>query len=494
VDDWLGRILDERYRVDACIGRGGMGVVYRGTHLELGKRVAIKRLDARLSREVQAYERFRREAVAASRIESPYVVQVFDWGKGYDNSPFIVMELLEGKSLRRHFEQEGRLIPLEAARIAAQILKGLQRIHQANVLHRDLKPENVFLCEYDHETTFVKLLDFGISKSLEPYDESNGVTGTGEVLGTAAYMSPEQAHGERSIDGRSDLYSLGAVLYEALTGNAPHTGRTYAAMLVDICTRDADDVRVHGPLIPEALAQVVSRALKRDKELRFPTATDFLDALLGAMPTLQPKYEKKRATLTPTQDGTLEQTARAIDEVSHAGRSVVTSGAFSASSKPAPATSTRDAMKTDGTPPHINSTSISDNATNRRNGVSTSLSKKTRWGVGVLAALATFAAVTHWRTRFSTTSNATPPLSSKTLSTTAPDRVASSSSVTSDDNATSPSSEVITETAPRSSRSVKRPLVLPSVTRQFTPASASNTNVQSGAGVAGSLKLRRTMP
>jgi serine/threonine-protein kinase len=286
-----------------------MGIVYRGTHLELGKRVAIKRLDARLAVDASSFERFRREALAACRIESPYVVQVFDWGKAPDNSPFIVMELLDGRSLRDHFEREGRLEAVEASAIAVQILKGLYRIHQAQVLHRDLKPENVFLCDYNEEAPFVKLLDFGISKQLIKTAPAEQVTDTGVVLGTATYMSPEQAKGDKELDARSDLYSLGAVLYEALTGTAPHRGMTYAAILVDICTRDADDVRLHCPLIPEALALVVKRALERDREARFSTALEFLDALVDAVPSLNIRKDSSRRSQPPEVTRTIAHAA-----------------------------------------------------------------------------------------------------------------------------------------------------------------------------------------
>jgi serine/threonine-protein kinase len=275
-----------------------MGIVYRGTHQALGKRVAIKRLDHRLATEPQAYERFRREAIAACRVDSPFVVQVFDWGKAPDDSPFIVMELLEGKSLRAHLELEGRLLPDAAVQIAVQILKGLHRIHQAEILHRDLKPENVFLCEYDQATPFVKLVDFGISKQLGPAADTESVTRTGTVIGTATYMSPEQALGETPLDARSDLYSAGAVLYEMLTGTAPHIGRSYEATLVDLCTRDADDVRLSCPLVPEPLALVVKCALARNREQRFASAADFLEALLKSMPSLRVE-RTSNATLHP---------------------------------------------------------------------------------------------------------------------------------------------------------------------------------------------------
>jgi serine/threonine-protein kinase len=283
-DDWLGLVLAERYVVEERIGRGGMGVVYRGIHRELGKPVAIKRLDRRLATEALAFERFRREAIAASRVNSPYVVQVFDWGKASDDNPFIVMELLEGQNLRAYLDAEGRLEPSTAVAISAQILKGLHRIHQAHVLHRDLKPENVFLCDYDHERPFVKLLDFGISKGIDGNDIGS-LTRAEAILGTAAYLSPEQVLGEPPPDVRSDLYSLGVVLYEMLVGHAPHAGKTYEATLVEICTHEAEDVRLANPLIAPRLAEVVRVALSRDRDQRFESAVTFLDALKGAHPS-----------------------------------------------------------------------------------------------------------------------------------------------------------------------------------------------------------------
>lgn len=283
-DPWLGTVVGERYRIEEWIGQGGMGVVYRGQHLELGKRVAIKRLDARIASDRDSFERFRREAVAASRIESPHVVHVFDWGKAADGSPYLVMELLEGCDLRGLFAREGRLSPEQAAAVMIQVLRALMRTHEAKIIHRDLKPENVFLCRYDADELYVKLLDFGISKRTADEPKLRTVTRRGVILGTASYMSPEQARGDADLDARSDLYSVGAILFEALTGRVPHLGRTYEAILVDICSRDADDVRLHAPLVPEPLALVIARALKRDPKERYPSAKEFLDALIGAVP------------------------------------------------------------------------------------------------------------------------------------------------------------------------------------------------------------------
>jgi len=285
-DPWVGSVVGGRYRVDAWIGQGGMGVVYRGEHLELGKRVAIKRLDQRIASDPDWFERFRREAIAASQIDSPHVVHVFDWGKAADGSPYLVMELLDGCDLRQLFQREGRLLLESATAIVGQILRALIRTHHAQIIHRDLKPENVFLCRYDSDEPHVKLLDFGISKRTTEQHHDGTVTRRGVILGTASYMSPEQARGEVELDARSDLYSVGTILFEALTGRVPHAARTYEGTLVDICTRDAEDVRLHAPLVPEAVAVVVAQALQRDVTLRFQTAKAFLDALTAAVPEL----------------------------------------------------------------------------------------------------------------------------------------------------------------------------------------------------------------
>lgn len=309
-DPWLSSVVGQRYRIEARIGQGGMGVIYRGQHLELGKRVAIKRLDARISSDPNSFERFRREAITASQIESPHVVHVFDWGKAEDGSPYLVMELLEGCDLRQRLMAEGRLLAEQAATVAAQILRALIHTHHAQIIHRDLKPENVYLCRYDEDETYVKLLDFGISKRTEAHLAAAQVTRAGVVLGTASYMSPEQARGDPELDLRSDLYSVGAILYEMLTGRVPHRGRTYEATLYDICTRDADDIRLHAPLLPEALAKVTARALERDPKRRFQSAKEFLDALVAAVPALAPlsfdSGAEKRLDLHHNTTGSLD--------------------------------------------------------------------------------------------------------------------------------------------------------------------------------------------
>ena len=282
LDRLIGSTVAGKYHIDRLIGRGGMGAVFQATNAGIGKRVALKFLGAETSKDVDAATRFQREAEAASLAESPHIVQIFDSGRSEQGLPFLVMELLTGEDLRARLRREGRLAPEAAARIALQVLKALRQAHGAGIVHRDLKPDNVFLCQRDDEPAFVKIVDFGISK-LQQSPGVDTLTHKGAVLGTAFYMSPEQAQSFSDIDGRTDLFSVGAILYEMLTGQPPHSAPTYEAVLIAICTRDADDVRAKAPEVPEKLARVIARALKRDREERYQSAEEMLDDLDAAM-------------------------------------------------------------------------------------------------------------------------------------------------------------------------------------------------------------------
>ncbi len=275
----VGMVIADKYRVLRELGRGGMGAVYEAVHTGIGKHVALKFLEGDLERDGQAKARFLREAQTASLVESPHIVHIFDSGCTSDGTPFLVLELLHGEDLRARLRREGRLPVEEAVAIAEQTLHALMRTHAAGIVHRDLKPENIFLCEHEGTNVFVKLLDFGISKVNRPESTLDTLTHEGTVLGTAFYMSPEQARGENGLDGRSDIYALGAILFEMLAGQTPHVGNVYHAVLVDICTRDANDVRTLAPHVPESVALSIARALSRDKESRYRDAQTFLDAL-----------------------------------------------------------------------------------------------------------------------------------------------------------------------------------------------------------------------
>ncbi len=294
LDLLAGTVVAGKYRIDELIGRGGMGAVFRATNLAIGKRVALKFLYQETALDRDAVARFQREAEAASAVENAHIVEIFDSGTTEDGRPFLVMELLRGEDLRQRLRREGRLSPADAVRIAAQVARALRRAHEAGIVHRDLKPDNVFLCERDDDPVFVKLVDFGISKVARRETTADALTRRGVVLGTAFYMAPEQAQALPDVDGRTDLFSLGAILYEALTGEPPHHGRVYESVLIDLCTKDAPPLRDRAPDVPEALAQVVHRALERDRSRRYQTAEELLVALLAASPGATPTNSETR--------------------------------------------------------------------------------------------------------------------------------------------------------------------------------------------------------
>ncbi|MES1177185.1 MAG: serine/threonine-protein kinase [Myxococcales bacterium] len=274
----VGTTVAGKYRIDRLIGRGGMGAVFQATNLAIGKRVALKFLDHEAARNTEACQRFQREAEAAGMAESAHIVQIFDSGVTDSGLPFLVMELLTGEDLRGRLRREQRLAVPSALRIVSQVLRGLMRAHDAGIVHRDLKPDNVFLCARDDDPSFVKLVDFGISKVARAR-AADTLTRRGTVLGTAFYMSPEQAQSFADIDGRTDLFSVGAILFEMLSGKPPHVAPTYEAVLIAICTHDAPDVRSLVPEVPEAVAALVARALERDRERRFQSAREFANAV-----------------------------------------------------------------------------------------------------------------------------------------------------------------------------------------------------------------------
>jgi len=281
-DERVGRTIG-KYTLARVIGRGGMGIVFEALNTSIGKRVAIKLVSAELAKNKDAVKRFQREAQAASAVESAHIVDIFDAGVGDDGVPYIVMELLRGEDLGHRIKRLGRLDLEDALHVTVQILRGLARAHHAGIVHRDLKPDNIFLVDRDDDDSFVKILDFGISKVARQGETPvQTLTKQGTVLGTPFYMAPEQAQGLPDTDGRADLWSTGAILYECLTGRAPHTGASYEQVIVNICSKDAADVRAHNPGVPEPVAKVIAKALARDRDDRFAGARDFLEALVIA--------------------------------------------------------------------------------------------------------------------------------------------------------------------------------------------------------------------
>jgi len=276
----VGRTVSDRYRITALIGTGGMGAVYEAEHLGIGRKVAIKFISRENARENTVASRFAREARAASAIESEHIVSVFDAGTD-DSRPFIVMELLRGEDFGARLRRLGKVSPEDAVHVIAQVLRGLADAHEAGIIHRDLKPDNVFLVDRRGDASFVKIVDFGVSKIAKPEGATAqlALTARGTVVGTPYYMSPEQAQAAADLDARADLFSVGAILFESLAGRPPHIGNTYEAVIVSICMNDAPDLKSLVPEVTPALARFVARALARDRNARFSSARQMLVAL-----------------------------------------------------------------------------------------------------------------------------------------------------------------------------------------------------------------------
>lgn len=291
----VGRTIGGRFRLRALLGGGGMGAVYAADSAGGGE-VAIKVIDAELAKKPETVARFAREARAMSAIRSPHIVTVLDVGAD-EGRPWIAMERLHGEDLGQRLRRDRRLPVDEAISIVGQVLDGLASAHRAGIVHRDLKPDNVFLVN----GSFAKILDFGVSKIERPRDRTVplALTGVGTILGTPFYMSPEQAQAKPDLDARADLFSLGAILFECLTGRPPHIGESYEQILVAICLNDAPDVRAIDPSLPGSVAVFLHRALARDPGQRFPTAVEMRAALLAPVPVGAPP-RAPRGSLTTT--------------------------------------------------------------------------------------------------------------------------------------------------------------------------------------------------
>jgi CheY-like chemotaxis protein/tRNA A-37 threonylcarbamoyl transferase component Bud32 len=278
MENLTGTLLAGRYRIGARLGSGGMGAVYEAVREDLAKMpVAIKVLHPSLATDIDVLRRFQREAHTVAALDHPNIVRIVDFHMLPDEPAFLVMERLHGLSLSdsltlgQHFSLE------EVAFIAVQTLSALEAAHGAGVIHRDLKPDNVFLTSVPGMPNLVKLLDFGVAKqTAHPYKEK--LTQTGMVMGTPAYMAPEQARGA-GVDVRSDLYSVGCVMFEALTGRAPFTADNYNAMIYEIQQGTPAPLEELRPDLDPAFVALVKRAMAREPEERFQTARAMADAV-----------------------------------------------------------------------------------------------------------------------------------------------------------------------------------------------------------------------
>jgi serine/threonine-protein kinase len=278
-----GTVIGGKYRIDGLIGRGGMGSVWSAVHLGLGQRVAVKLIAKRYASSREARTRFDLEAKAVAQLKSRYVVQVYDNGETDDGTPYIVMELLEGESLDHRIQTRGPLPVDQTVRIVAQVGRALVRAHALGIIHRDLKPENIFLTRTeDDDGEIAKVLDFGIAKIKNPDAATDSATRTGAVLGTPLFMSPEQARGLKSVDQRTDLYSLGMVTYMMLTAKAAFSGESFGDILVAICTQPLPVMHQVAPWLPTSLDTWLKRACAREPGDRHKSVEELLDGLYAA--------------------------------------------------------------------------------------------------------------------------------------------------------------------------------------------------------------------
>jgi serine/threonine-protein kinase len=332
-DPLVNTLLDDKYRLDARVGEGGMGSVYRATHVQMENTVAVKVLHSDLASDQVAVERFRREARAAAQIRHPNAVVVTDFGvTRKEGTAYLVMEFLEGGDLRKKIKQEKRLDCAEAIVIMSQACAALNAAHEKGIIHRDLKPDNIWLLESTSPYAQVKVLDFGIAK-LKAAPEASNLTQKGMIVGTPYYMSPEHCRSEE-LDPRSDIYSLGIILYEMLAGKVPFEGSSPLQVMYKHNTEHPRPLSHIRPDIPPQIEKVVMRALEKRKEDRQGSAVELAaeleEALYESGLSAQPPGSKPSAI---TQEYTADQKKKEVDQT---GKSTV---AFTAQRMPPPASS-----------------------------------------------------------------------------------------------------------------------------------------------------------
>jgi serine/threonine-protein kinase len=272
----LGRTLEGKYKIKGVLGEGGMGTVYQGSHVTLGRAVAIKVLHPNQARKPEAVQRLYQEARSAGSIGHPNICEVYDVGRFDDGSPYLVMEKLEGETLAERISSEGALPFDLVVDVMSQVLSGLIAAHTKGIVHRDIKPENIFLTRRAGLPPIAKILDFGVSKVLQTEDQEQGLelTRTGMVMGTPYYLSPEQARGDRTLDHRVDIWACGIMLYECLAGRRPFIAPNYNALLVQILQSTPRPIREVRPATPAGFDGVLRRSLERDRDQRYRSGAE----------------------------------------------------------------------------------------------------------------------------------------------------------------------------------------------------------------------------
>jgi serine/threonine-protein kinase len=306
----IGSVIGN-YVVKAKVGEGGMGVVYLAEHPRLGRKVAIKLLHAQFSQTPEFVSRFFVEAKAATEIGSDHIVGVLDFGELPDGQSYLILEWLEGHSLAQVLTDEKKLSLVRAIHIARGVARALAAAHAIGIVHRDLKPDNVFLVRKEDDPEFAKVLDFGIAKLLHEgkNDAVRVKTETGAIFGTPAYMSPEQCRGAEKVDPRSDIYSLGVIFFEMVTGRVPFEAQGLGDLLIAHMTEEPPPLRAIDQTIPEPIEAAIAKSLHKSPDLRFQSMDAFMTALsdawaasgpirTGVMPTAAGVHEVRSAQST----------------------------------------------------------------------------------------------------------------------------------------------------------------------------------------------------
>lgn len=304
----VGDLIGQRYRVEAVLGAGAMGVVVAARHIELDDPVAIKFLAQDLVESPHALGRFHREARAAAKIKNEHVIRVYDVGRLESGVPYLVMERLAGSDLATLLGTEGPLPLAESLRYVREACAGIAEAHRLGIVHRDIKPSNLFCVRHPSGRRTVKVLDFGISKLVEPTPDGS-ITGTASLLGSPSYMSPEQMRAPNRVDHRTDIWSLGVVLYELSTGSLPFSGTSYAQLCLSVTTDTPEPPRMRCPELPVELEAIVLKCLQKNRDERYDSVDELAQALARFSAAESHESSYKPAFSVSTSEAPLTLTA-----------------------------------------------------------------------------------------------------------------------------------------------------------------------------------------